>query len=103
MDYIVRYSPNKDSNYSAPDYKDILSEILKLIISNDICLEINTANMAKGMDFPNPHTDIIEMYKELGGRYVTVGSDAHIADNIGYKFDFVKDIIKKYDLEIFTK
>ena len=35
------------------------------------------------------------MYKELGGRYVTVGSDAHIADNIGYRFDTIKDIIKK--------
>ena len=44
-----------------------------MIIENDIKLEINTSNFSKGFDFPNPHTDIIRRYKELGGLYVTVG------------------------------
>lgn len=103
MDYIVRYSPNKDSNYSVADYSDLIDEILKLIISKDIKLEINTANLAKGFAFPNPHTDIIKRYKELGGEYVTVGSDAHKACDIGYGFDKVKEIIDKYHLKIFIK
>lgn len=103
MDYIVRYSPNRDSNYSVADYSDVIDLILKLIISKGICLEINTANWAKGFSFPNPHTDIIKRYRELGGEYVTIGSDAHKAESIGYGFDMVNDIVKKYNLKVFTK
>ena len=102
MDYIVRYSPNKDSNYSVFDYQDIIDEILKLIINKNIKLEINTSNLAKGFHFTNPHTDIIKRYQELGGEYVTVGSDAHKAQNIGYGFDIAKEIIEKYDLKVYT-
>ena len=102
MDYIVRYSPNKDTNYSVLDYRDIIDEILTLIISQNIKLEINTANLAKGFSFPNPHTDIIKRYKELGGEYVTVGSDAHTPENIGYGFDVAEEIIKNFNLNIFT-
>lgn len=102
LDYVVRYSPNKDSNYSAFDYQDIIDEILKFIIDKNIKLEINTSNLAKGFDFPNPHTDIIKRYKELGGEYVTVGSDAHKAEYIGFGFDRVKEIVQKFDLKIYT-
>lgn len=102
LDYIVRYSPNRDSNYSVSDYQDIIDEILNYIIHHNIKLEINTANLAKGFSFPNPHTDIIKRYRELGGKYVTVGSDAHTAKYIGYGFDMVEEIIRKIGLKIFT-
>ena len=101
LDYIVRYSPNRDNNYSVADYIDVIDEILKMIIENDIKLEINTSNFSKGFDFPNPHTDIIRRYKELGGLYVTVGSDAHKAQFVGSGFDLVEKIVEKYKLKIF--
>ena len=66
-----------------------------MIIENDIKLEINTSNFSKGFDFPNPHTDIIRRYKELGGLYVTVGSDAHKAQFVGSGFDLVEKIVEK--------
>lgn len=102
LDYIVRYSPNKAGNYSAPDYQDVIDEILTLIITKNIKLEINTSNFANGFEFPNPHTDIIKRYKELGGEYITVGSDAHNACDIGYCFDKAEAIVSKYGLKVFT-
>ena len=73
------------------------------IINKNIKLEINTANLAKGFTFPNPHTNIIKRYKELGGEYITIGSDAHKACDIGYGFDKVENLIIKHHLKIFTK
>ena len=102
LDYVVRYSPNRDANYSVLDYQDMIDEILKLIIDKNIKLEINTSNLAKGFDFANPHTDIIERYSQLGGQYITVGSDAHKANQIGYGFDYVKKLVKQYNLKVFT-
>ena len=41
-------------------------------------------------------------YKELGGKYVTLGSDAHKAKYIGYGFDKAYEIANSFDLKIFT-
>jgi len=37
----------------------------------------------------------VEMYYELGGRIITLGSDAHKAEGIGTKFAFIKKELKK--------
>ena len=92
----MRYSPNKDANYCVFDYMDVIDEILKFIITHYIKLEINTAGLAKGLDFPNPHTDIIKRYTELGGKYVTIGSDAHKACDIGFGFNKIEDIVNRF-------
>lgn len=102
LDYIVRYSPNKEANYSPLDYMDVIDEILKFIVSKEIKLEINTSNLAKGFSFPNPHMDIVKRYKELGGEYVVFGSDAHTTEGIGYAFNETEKTIREIGLKIFV-
>ena len=60
-----------------------IDEILKEIISRDIALELNTGGLRKGVDFVHPHAYIMGRYKELGGKYLSTGSDAHFADHVG--------------------
>jgi histidinol-phosphatase (PHP family) len=101
LDYIIRYSPNKDANYSVTDYMDYLDEILTFIIQHQICLEINTAGFGKGFSYPHPHPDILKRYQELGGKYVTIVSDAHRAEQIGLGFDKIEGLLTQYQLEMF--
>lgn len=103
IDYVVRYSPNKDANYSPSDYFDVIDEILKLIISKDIALEINTSAISKGLGFTNPHEDIIKRYAELGGKLAAVGSDAHVAKDLGCGFDIAERFLDKYNLVLIDK
>lgn len=95
LDYVVRYGPTKDANYQFNDYKDILDEILKKLISSGKGIEINTGGLKKGMKETNPSLDILKRYKELGGEIITVGSDAHFAENIAYGFDRAKGVLEK--------
>lgn len=94
MDYIVRYSPNKAANYSAFDYTDMIDEILKKIIDGGKGLEINTSGLKSGLPFANPCPDILKRYREFGGEIVTIGSDAHQADFIGYEFERAGEFLK---------
>ncbi|MBQ7564926.1 MAG: histidinol-phosphatase HisJ family protein [Lachnospiraceae bacterium] len=87
LDYVVRYSPNKDRNYSCAAYSDILDEILKTLVQKGKGLEINTGGLAHGLLQPNPAVEVLKRYRELGGEILTVGSDAHRAERIGYRFD----------------
>lgn len=86
LDYILRYAPAKPSVYSYNDFKDIIDSILRFIIKKEIALEVNSSGY-KSIAAPNPSRSIIERYLGLGGRLITIGSDAHTTEYVGYRFD----------------
>ena len=102
IDYIVRYAPNKSLHYSYQKYQEILDEILKTLISKNIGLELNTAGFKYGLGFPNPHTDILKKYRELGGEIITVGSDGHVPEHLAYDFHKVPGILKECGFSYYT-
>lgn len=93
LDYISRYCPSKGADYHYVDYADLLDEILRLLISNEKGIELNTSNLWRGYSEPNPSVDIIRRYKELGGEIITIGSDSHNVSNVGACFDTARDIL----------
>lgn len=86
LDYIFRYGPNKNHNFSYLTYADYLDDILKTMIAGGKGLECNTAGLRKGLGHPHPHSDIFRRYRELGGEIITFGSDAHVSRDLGYRF-----------------
>lgn len=87
LDYVVRYGPNRDKDYSYNEYRDIFDEILETLLDKGKGIELNTGGIKSGMKDFHPCTDILKRYRELGGEIITVGSDshdpAHIADYFG--------------------
>ncbi|MCH5190191.1 MAG: histidinol-phosphatase HisJ family protein [Oscillospiraceae bacterium] len=63
-------------------YKNEIDEILSLIAKKDIALEINSAGLRQKLNKLQPETDIVKRFKELGGKLVSVGSDAHYASDL---------------------
>ena len=103
VDYIVRYGNNKAKYYSYHKYAEIIDEILKTIINKNLGIEVNAAGFKAGLGFPNPHPDVIRRYKELGGEIITVGSDAHRLEYVGYEFANMKKILKDIGFDYITK
>ncbi len=95
LDYVVRYGPEKDNEYSYEKHADILDEILRWLIENEKGIEINTGGPRRGLIDNNPCRRIVERYKELGGEIITVGSDAHEKGDLGYHFDEVAEMLKE--------
>lgn len=102
LDFVVRYGPNKSKYFDFNDYKDIFEELLKIIIRNGKGIEINTAGLRKNLGYPHPHKDILKMYKDLGGEIITVGSDAHFPEHIGYKFENIAGLLKSIGFNYYT-
>ena len=65
---------------------DIIDQVLFSAIKNDIILEINTSTINAFPFAPMPSLSIIERYIALGGRRVTIGSDAHAVDQLAQNF-----------------
>lgn len=94
LDYVVRYGKQKDADYSYAKYKDIFDRILLFLIEHEKGIELNTGGLKNGMRQPNPCTDILKRYRELGGEIITIGSDAHATDSIAYRFDDAAALLK---------
>ena len=86
IDYIVRYCPGKTTCFTYEKFGKYLDEILVRIIEAGKGIEINTGGYRNGLTEPNPCFDIIKKYKQLGGKILTFGSDAHEPAVIGYRF-----------------
>lgn len=58
--------------------RPIIDEILRTIVKKDIALEVNSSGYRRGLGEPMAGGGFVSRYRELGGRLITVGSDAHM-------------------------
>lgn len=65
------------------EYKEEIDKILKVLVERGIALEINTSGLRQNLGTCMPDIDVLQSYKDLGGMYVTVGSDAHNTGDLG--------------------
>lgn len=75
LDLLARYDEN--GIYPFENEKDIIAEILKYAIRDGKGIEINTSSWKYGLKDTQPSRAILKLYKNLGGKIITVGSDAH--------------------------
>ena len=92
IDYVVRYGPNQNRQYSYGRYKEILDEILRTLIRKNVGIELNTGGYHYGLGEPNPCVNIIRRYRELGGEIITIG--AVIRGNTSH-YDYVCNEVSK--------
>lgn len=102
LDYVVRYGRAEQKALIYKDFKEIIDAILKIIIQKGKGIEINTAGYKYNIDGPNPHPDVLNRYRELGGEIITIGSDAHMPNNILSDFDRAKVLLKSLGYPYFT-
>lgn len=102
LDYIVRYGPNQNRNYAYEPYKEILDEILKTLIRKNVGLEVNTGGYHYGLKAPNPCSEIIRRYGELGGEMITIGADAHTPDKIAFAFDQAAELLRSCNFRYYA-
>ena len=103
LDYVVRYGLHKGEEYSYRDFADEIDAVLKELIERQIGLELNTGGLKYGLGYPNPHPDVLARYRELGGEIITVGSDAHVPEYVGYRFDTAAELLKACGFHYYTE
>ena len=101
LDYAVRYCPDPSFTYRFEDYRDIFEILLKSLIEKGKGIEINTKGITK-IGYPHPHIETLKLYKELGGEIITVGSDAHKKEELGFGFEVAKDILEQVGFQYYT-
>lgn len=80
MDLISRYDPI--GNFPFSEVEQIIEQILKKVVADNKGIEVNTSCYRYGLEM-TPCKDILEMYRDLGGEILTIGSDSHKQEHLG--------------------
>lgn len=103
LTYPFRYFYTKSGiGVNINDYSEQVDKILKLLAEKGKALEVNSAGLRQPINKLSPELETIKRFKELGGRYITFGSDAHYADDIAKGMDEAYDAIKAAGFENIT-
>lgn len=84
-----------ENNVDVKAYYPHIKEIMDIAISRGMALELNTSASNRGMMEFMPNRDLLKEYKKLGGKMITLGSDAHVTSSIGRNFDNAFKLLKE--------
>lgn len=98
IDYICRYWPYEEHELSVADNQEKYDKLFKLLIEKNKPIEINTRRL-DSVEAIKALVPIYKRYKELGGRYCTLGSDAHYLEHIGRRMEQALVIAKEVELQ----
>ncbi|MFB9973613.1 histidinol-phosphatase HisJ family protein [Allobacillus sp. SKP2-8] len=90
LDLVTRYKYEEGVYH----FLDIIEEIFKTIMPRGQGIEINTSGYKYNMGRLLPSKDILQLYYDMGGEIITIGSDAHKPERIGDRIDEATELLK---------
>ena len=88
LDLIKRYDPA--GIYPFGEVRDVVAAILERVIADGKGIEVNTSSFRYGLPDLQPCTKILRLYRDLGGRVITIGSDSHKPEHLGAYIGLVR-------------
>ena len=77
----------------------MLRNIFNILLDDGGVIEINTSALRKGNTEPTPGKELLELYKECGGKFVTIGSDAHFLEDLARDTDIARKTMNAVGLQ----
>nr|WP_314806533.1 histidinol-phosphatase HisJ family protein [uncultured Selenomonas sp.] len=101
IDFIARNAPFDNPELSYGEFSEDIDAVLRALVETDTAIEINTRRLGtpRGIKELAP---IYRRYRELGGSCVTIGSDAHVPEGVGQRYDRARELARAFDLTIVT-
>ena len=63
---------------------ELYEPILRALVETGTALEVNTSGLRYPIGVAFPHRAVVARFRELGGRALTIGSDAHRAEHFAW-------------------
>lgn len=94
LDLVKRYGFDIYGSYNPRPYEGEIRAVLRALAERDLALEVNAFTLRRLVNQPSPSKEILEWFIEEGGRWVTIGSDAHKPEEVGYGLEQVLDLLQ---------
>ena len=92
---IYKRGLNTEFKYDESHVYHIIDEIFKVMIQNNICLEVNNSGFKEIFSNHIPDPEILKRYKNLGGELITISSDSHDIEQFDKFYNKTLDNLKE--------
>jgi histidinol-phosphatase (PHP family) len=99
LDLIYRYVAKHLGSVPFSYYEDTAGGLLELLVKKNIALEINTSGLRQPAGRTFPPFEAVLLYRQLGGRMLTVGSDAHHVQHVGAGLEEAMQMVARAGIE----
>jgi len=92
LDVPKRYAADEPGGFNAECHEERIRAVLRTCVERGIGIEINTGTARRPVGVPSPGIEVLRWYRELGGEILTVGSDGHRPQHVGYRLDHALEL-----------
>ena len=98
FDLVKRFGARHVGPFRLQPFKGQVTAILEVMIERKIALELNTSGLRQPCGEMFPGRETLELYRKLGGRLVTIGSDSHRVEQLGYGLKEGLSLLRSLDM-----
>ena len=80
------------------EHEEVIRKFLEAAVEEDVCIEVNTSGLSKGVYKLHPDPLILRWAHELGCK-LTIGSDSHEPQNVARHYDSVIPLLRSIGFE----
>ncbi|MHB1393145.1 MAG: histidinol-phosphatase HisJ family protein [Clostridia bacterium] len=102
LDGIRRYLYKNENGFSYDIYKGLIHNVLSKLVNSNKGIELNTSGLRYGLSSFHPLPDILKLYQFLGGEIITLGSDSHSPNTLGYEFNSALTLLSDIGFKYYT-
>ena len=102
IDAIRRYLYKNENGFSYDIYKGLIHNVLSKLVNSNKGMEVNTSGLRYGLSSFHPLPEILKLYRFLGGEIITLGSDSHNANTLGYEFNSALKLLSNMGFKYYT-
>lgn len=81
------------NDFVPEEHEEVIKKFLEAAVEEDVCIEVNTSGLSKGVYEVHPDPKILRWARELGCK-LTLGSDSHHPESVGQHFDQVLPMLQ---------
>jgi histidinol-phosphatase (PHP family) len=95
MDIVKRYGHTIYGSYDPRPYERRIRAALRACADRRIAVEVNSSTLRRPVAQLSPDVLLLTWYRQEGGELVTIGSDAHLPDDVGAGLDQAMEALRQ--------
>jgi histidinol-phosphatase (PHP family) len=102
FDLVKRFGVKYAGPFHFARYRDRIAAILEVMVRQGIALEVNTSGLRQPCKETFPSLETLRLYRDLGGEMVSIGSDSHWLEQLGFGLREGMDLIRQAGFQAIT-
>ncbi|MBE6847272.1 MAG: histidinol-phosphatase HisJ family protein [Ruminococcus sp.] len=94
LTYALRYLPDREG-YDLTPHLPVIDAIFHKLMEKDKALELNGSGLKAGSPYTDPDLCLLRRYFSLGGRRLSLSTDAHSTAYLAYRMDEIEQMARE--------